>query len=61
MRLAEKVTSRVCLEMMDPKKALYCHLSGADGKFSVKLTTEETRKAIIGMYANNDPSEGMFG
>ena len=29
--LAEKVASQVCLEMMDPKNALHCHLSGADG------------------------------
>ena len=38
--LAERVTIRVCREMMDHKKALHYHLSAADGKFSLKLTTE---------------------
>ena len=37
------------------------HLSVADGKYSVKNTSEADRRATLGMRANNDPSEGMFG
>ena len=59
--LAEKVGNRVCLELLDPKKALHYYLSAVDGKFSAKNITEDVRKASIGMRANNDPSEGNFG
>ena len=60
-RLAEQVGNRVCLEMEDPRKSLHLHLSKCDGKFSKKMTPEEVRVASIGMRANNDPSEQMFG
>ena len=61
VRLAEKVGSRACLEFMDTRKSLSMHLSAADGKFSVKNTSEDVRLASIGIRANNDPSEGNFG
>ena len=47
--------------MEDPRKSLHLHLSKCDGKFSKKMTSEEVRVASIGMRANNDPSEQMFG
>ena len=60
-RLAENIGSRVCSEMEDPRKSLHLHLSKCDGEFSKKMTSEEVRVASIGMRANNDPSEQMFG
>ena len=59
--LAEEVGARICVEMLDPTKALSMHLSTSDGKYSVKNTTEADRKARYGTRANNDPSEGNFG
>ena len=60
-RLASKIGYRVCTEMLHPKKALRHHLSVADGKYSKKMTTEEVRRASVGLRANNDPSERNFG
>ena len=60
-QLAEKIGGRVCSEMEDPRKSLHLHLSKCDGEFSKKMTSEEVRVASIGMRANNDPSEQMFG
>ena len=55
------MVAQICVEMLDPIKALLMHLSASNGKYSVKNTTEADRKASYGMRANNDPSEGNFG
>ena len=45
---------------MNPRNALHYYLSLTDSQCSVKHTTEEDRKASLGMCANNDMSEGML-
>ena len=61
VRLAEKVGSQVCLEFVDLRKSLSMHLSAADGKFSVKNTTEAVHKTSVSIWASNDLSEANFG
>ena len=59
--LFEKVGSSVCEEMTNPRKALHYYLFVFDGQYIIKHTTEEDRKASLGICANNDMSEGMSG
>ena len=60
VNLAKEVATCLLLEVADPKKATSDYLSKGDGRFSWSVSSEEEKKASIGMRATNDPSESQF-
>jgi len=60
VNLTREVATCLLLEVADPKKATSDYLSKGNGKFSWAVSSEEEKKASIGMRATNDPSESQF-
>jgi hypothetical protein len=60
MILAREVATCLLLEVADPKKATSDYLSTCNGRFSWAKSSEEAKKALIGMRAINNPSESQF-
>jgi hypothetical protein len=60
VNLAREVATCLLLEVADPKKATSDYLSKGNGRFSWAVSSEEEKKASIGMRATNDPSESQF-
>ena len=60
VNLAREMTTCLLLEVADPKKAISDYLLKGDGRFSWAMSSEEEKKASIGMRATNDPSESQF-
>ncbi len=58
--LAREVATCLLLEVADPKKATSDYLSNGGGRFSWAVSSEEEKKASLGMRATNDPSESQF-
>ena len=48
-------------EFTNPKKATYNHLLVLNGSLSWANVTEEDKLAGLGMHANNNISESVFG
>ena len=58
--LAREVATCLLLEVADPKKATSDYLLNGGGRFSWAVSSEEEKKASLGMRATNDPSESQF-
>jgi hypothetical protein len=60
MNLAREVATCLLLKVVDPKKAPSDYLSTCNGRFSWAKSSEEKKKAMIGMRATNNASESQF-
>ena len=55
------VATTLLKEFTDTRKSTYNHLSALDGRLSWDKATYEEKSAGLGMFANNNVSESIFG
>ena len=59
--LSETLADTIMQEFTDKRKEIHDHSSFIKGKYSWALTTEAKKKLGLGLLANNNVSESLFG